>query len=208
MTSPKSLADHITRLSKLESEIITKSSSTINTGDPLFYSDMFAMGAVRRTLSQSKGFRVLINEKNFPCSAAILRMQIDTAMRLNGLSLVPSINEACKFLIEGGKFNKLKSAEGNYLKDYTLKQKLAEEYPWVGSVYEETSDLVHLSMKHLYTSAHPKEEDDGLVHFILGTDDPPHPEEAYFEISEAFFEATKLAGMLSIALLKSTHFQN
>ena len=38
--------------------------------------------------AQARGFRDLIEARNFPCAAAILRLQIDTAMRINALSLV------------------------------------------------------------------------------------------------------------------------
>ena len=50
--------------------------------------DMVAMGAVKRSASQSYGLRLFIEGWNLLCARALLRMQIDTALRFSALWLV------------------------------------------------------------------------------------------------------------------------
>jgi hypothetical protein len=158
---------------------------------------MFVMGALRRTLAQSQGFRDQLAAKNFPCAAGILlRMQIDTAMRVNALRLVADRNQSCREVLGGKQFNKLKDAEGNKLTDAYLRQKLADGHPWVSSVYEQTSGFVHLSGRHLYNSIATTDEETRTARFVISGKDPPRPDEAYFEIVDAFFQVTKIVSWL------------
>jgi len=50
--------------------------------------DMVAIGAVKRCASQRYGLRLLIEGWNLLCARALLRMQIDTALRFSALWLV------------------------------------------------------------------------------------------------------------------------
>jgi len=70
------LADRIAMIERLESELLRKVAGLVENGTAISHSDLVVIGAVRRTLAQSKGFRDLLETKNFPCAAAILRMQI------------------------------------------------------------------------------------------------------------------------------------
>lgn len=165
--------------------------------------DMFVMGALRRTLAQAQGFRDLIAAKNFPCAAGILRMQLDTAMRVNALLLVADRDQFCNEVLSGARLNRLKDATGNKLADVYLLQKLAEDHPWISKVYEQTSDFIHLSGKHFYNSIATVDETTRTAHFAIGGKDPHRPDETYFEIVDAFFEASKIAGILMIAYFES-----
>lgn len=173
--------------------------------DNMYQSDLFLLGAMRRTQAQSRGFRDLIAARNFPCAAAIVRLQIDTAMRINGLSLVENIDEFCAALMDGKRYNQQKDRDGKKLTDAYLRQRLAETYPWINPVYETTSDLIHLSTKHLYTSIVRTDDETRTVYFQIGDQDPPRADDAYFEAMDGFFEATKLAGMLILACLTARH---
>lgn len=160
---------------------------------------------MRRTLAQSRGFRELITSRNFPCAAAIVRLQIDTAMRINGLSLVDDIDGFCSELINGKRYNKMKDRDGKTLKDFYLRSKLSEGHPWIDQIYETTSDLIHLSTKHLWTSIVRTDDDTRTVYLQISDEDPSRPDEAYFEAIDGFFESTKLAGMLILACLTARH---
>ena len=190
------LADRIGRIECLETELTRKAAWLVEKHAQISYSDMFVMGALRRTLAQSKGFRDLIAAKNFPCAAAILRMQIDTAMRVNALLLVEERDACCKAVIDGKKFNTLKDSAGNKLTDAHLRKKLAERYPWVNPVYEQTSDFVHLSGRHLFSSIHSTDDDTGIVYFFFGGTDPARPDATYFEIVDTFFAVFKMIALL------------
>jgi hypothetical protein len=191
-----SLADRIGRIERLETELTRKAAGLAEKQAAISYSDMFVIGALRRTLAQSKGFRDLIAEKNFPCAAAILRMQIDTAMRVNALLLVEERDACCKAVLDGEKFNTLKDSAGNKLTDAHLRKKLAERYPWINPVYEQASDFVHLSGRHLFSSIHSTDDDTGMVYLFIGGTDPPRADATYFEIVDTFFDVFKVIALM------------
>jgi hypothetical protein len=55
-------------------------------------------------------------------------MQLDTAMRVNGLFLVEDMNEACRSVLDGARFNMLKDRSGAKLTDTHLRKELAKTY--------------------------------------------------------------------------------
>jgi hypothetical protein len=205
---PTSLADRIGRIEKLETELMRKAAASAERKADISHADMFAMGALRRTLAQSQGFRDLLAAKNFPCAAGILRMQIDTAMRVNALRLVTKRDECCKAVLGGTQFNRLKDTAGNKLTDAYLRQKLAEHHPWISRVYEQTSDFIHLSGRHFYNSIATTDEESRTVRFIISGKDPPRSDETYFEIVDTFFEATKLVSLLLLGYFEARALQS
>lgn len=199
------LTDRLTRIEELERELTKKTSAIITCGKNVGSPDLFVLGALRRTLAQARGFRDLIASKNFPCAAAILRLQIDTAMRVNALSFIDNLDTACGKVLDGEKFKNLKSRHGDKLLDHYLRRKLAEENPWVDKVYEQTSDFIHLSGRHFQTSIDHTDEVAGMAFFWISGVDPERPDTEYFEVVDTFFKATKLVGILVLGFLMARH---
>ncbi|MGR9426294.1 hypothetical protein [Rhizobium leguminosarum] len=199
------LAERLKRIEQLEDELIRKGAGIISAGADLSHADFFIFGALRRTLAQARGFRDLINARNFPCAAAILRLQLDTAMRVNALSIVDDVDAACKAVLDGEQFNRLKDRDGTRLSDSHIRKKLAETHPWISPVYERTSDFVHLSGKHFEVSIARTDDETRMAYFQISGHDPQRSEETYFEAVDTFFEATKLAGMLLLAFWMARH---
>jgi hypothetical protein len=199
------LTDRLKRIEQLEDELIRKGAGIVGAGANLSQADFFIFGALRRTLAQARGFRDLINSRNFPCAAAILRLQLDTAMRVNALSIVGDVDAVCKAVIDGEQFNRLKDRDGNKLSDAHIRKKLAEKHPWISPVYERTSDFVHLSGKHFEVSIARTDDETRMAYFQISGHDPQRSDETYFEAVDTFFEATKLAGMLLLAFWMARH---
>lgn len=204
-TEPLSLAARLARIEKLEEELTRKGAALIGVGANLSHADFFIMGAVRRTLAQARGFRDLIGARNFPCAAAILRLQLDTAMRVNALSLVEDADDVCRAVLGGEKFSRLKDRRGNKLTDIYLRKVLSEEHPWVSPVYERASDFIHLSGSHFEVAIARTDENTRVAHFQLSGQDPQRAEETYFEAVDVFFQATRLAGMTLLAFWMGRH---
>jgi hypothetical protein len=206
MEPPKkdqTLADRIGKIARLETELMRKAAESMIREESLSHSDFFVIGALKRTLAQSQGFRDLIASKNFPCAAAILRMQIDTAMRVNALLLVEDRDASCKAVLDGKKFNTLKDSAGNKLNDVHLRKKLAEKHPWVSRVYEQASDFVHLSGRHFYSSIASTDDTTHMVYFSIGATDPSRPDSTYFEIVDVFFDISKLVALMLLGYLRA-----
>lgn len=188
-------------IDKLESEIIRKAAERVPAGSPMYHGHFFIFGIIKRTLSQATGFRMLIEAKNFQCAAGILRMQIDSAMRLHALTLVADQADFCREWFSGTPIDKLKDAKGERLRDHHLRRQLAEEHPWIEEVYKDASNFIHFSGRHFFTSIVKTDDDARIVNFAIAAEDPPKPDSEYYEIVDAFFEATKLVGTLAIAYL-------
>ncbi len=199
------LTDRLKRIDQLESELTRKGAAILGKAVDLTHADFFIFGALRRTLAQARGFRDLIEARNFPCAAAILRLQIDTAMRINALSLVDDPDTTCKAVLDGEQFNRLKDRDGKKMSDAYLREKLATDHAWISPVYERTSDFVHLSGRHFEVSIARTDDETRTAYFQISGHDPQRPDETYFEAVDTFFEATKLAGMLMLACLTARH---
>jgi hypothetical protein len=200
-----SLVDRLKRIEQLEHELIRKGAGIVGAGADLSHADFFIIGALRRTLAQARGFRDLIDARNFPCAAAILRLQLDTAMRVNALSIIDDVDAACKSVLDGEQFNRLRDRDGNKLSDAHIRKMLAQTHPWISPVYERTSDFVHLSGKHFEVSIARTDDETRMAYFQISGHDPQRSEETYFEAVDTFFEATKLAGMLLLAFWMARH---
>lgn len=191
------------KIEKLEGEIIRKSGASLRPGSGISPSTMFFIGATQRTLAQARGFRDLISSRNFPCAAALLRMQIDTAMRVNGLLLVDDMEATCEAVLNGQRFSKMKDRSGNNLKDFYLVEKICKDYPWIKEIYEQTSDFVHLSGRHFYTTITATNDTTKTAYLYVSGVDVPRSEEVYHEIVDEFFKVTKVVGTMLLGYFAS-----
>ena len=170
--------------------------SLVNTGLTLV--DIFLLAATSRSIAQSRGFLQLIESRNAPSATVLLRAQIDTAMRINGLSLMEDVDSSLRKLIDGrAQFDRLTTGSGKQrLTDAFLREKLAEVHPWVSDLYVITSEFVHLSNRHLWSSFSRAE---GTPRFIVGTDDP---KTEYGIVCHDFFRVSRLTGELILSTFR------
>ncbi len=108
----------------------------------LYAVDLLMSAAINRSLSLSKGFSTLIQDKNLICAGAILRLQIDTAMRIFAGTLVEDSNQFAIDVISGKHIRNMRDRDGNNMTDKYLVGKLSDIYPWLTSVYEKTSGYI------------------------------------------------------------------
>jgi hypothetical protein len=117
-------------------------------GSTLTPVDQFIFVAIKRTLSQSRAFRQMVENWNFASAAAMVRTQLDTAMRINGIRYLPDVEDNTSRIFNGETtYRKLKATDGTKMTDSFLKDKLAEDHPWVNKLYDDLSDFVHLSFR-------------------------------------------------------------
>lgn len=161
-------------------------------GISLFTSTLYVMGAYKRHLNNCSGFRILINGSLFSIAATVLRMQIDIALRLYGLSLVSDPDSACLRLLGGEKFSNLRHGK-NQLRDFYLVARLSEHEPWIKRVYESTSAYVHLSDKHFHSMIDGLDDSKRTFSGVIGGSDSHIDERYYLELCEAFAAATELS---------------
>lgn len=95
------LGHRLKRIENLEAELLRKVATLMKADSTLTHADIFILGATKRAVAQSCGFRELLRIRNFPCAAGILRMQIDTAMRMNAFKLVTDIDTFARDYLMG-----------------------------------------------------------------------------------------------------------
>lgn len=156
--------------------------------------EFFILGAVKRTSSLAVGFCAMVETKNTLCAAALLRLQIDTAMRVHGLSLVADASAAGEELMNGQSFDKLVSRDGEKLRDAVLHKSLSKKYQWVSKAYEDASGYVHLSGDHMKTAIGAKIGN--MIFFHLDGTEPKRPEADYHHLADTFFIAIDLTAKL------------
>ncbi|MDP2780750.1 hypothetical protein [Devosia sp.] len=151
----------------------------------------FVLAAVKKTTSLSHAFCLLVRAKNTLAAAALIRLQLDTAMRIFGLSLIEDVEAAGTHLMNDGSYRELKSRHNERLDDKILHQKLNEYYPGLSAVYKATSSYVHLSGAHIKTGLLEQEGTSVLFFHLNGTDDAK-ADQQFAEIVDAFDQATTL----------------
>lgn len=204
-TPASNMAERLAKLAALQQQIVVTSKKLFDQNKSMYLADFYVMGALRRILALAKGFKSQIEDRNFLCAAPLVRMQLDTALRLYALSLVSNRDDVAKQLLDGVPLSKLKDAKGQKLRDAYLVDQLAETYSWVKPLYAETSGFVHLSERHFFTSIAKTNDEEQVVHLSITSEDDGRAEADYYEVVEAFHASTRLAGtMVSGYLLART----
>lgn len=205
------LEQRLAAIEKLERELVNKAHAILPKG-AINIVDFFILGATQRTLSQSTAFRILIKARNFPSATILLRTQIDTAMRINGLRMMGNVEEDVERIFKGERtFDRLMSSAAagggkpERLTDAFLKKKLAEDHPWIESLYEQTSDFVHLSFRHLFTAITETNAETQIATMAISGTDPKQDESAYYEVCDAFFRVSRLTSTTILAVLMARH---
>jgi len=112
----------------------------------IFTTDLVALAVARRTYALIDGFGVLVRARNILCCGALLRLQLDTAMRFYACWLVDKPEQIALALLEDRHLNTMKARDGNQLRDAYLYEQLSMQYgDWVSRVYKNTSEFVHFT---------------------------------------------------------------
>jgi hypothetical protein len=161
-------------------------------GGALYAVDMVANAAVKRSISQAHGFRLLVEAGNLVCARSLLRLQLDTAIRFYAVFLVKSPHDFCHNIIKGIQINRMKDKDGNRLTDRYLVTKLGEKHAWMPPVYDELSGYIHFSVRHFYPIVESINEESREMSFVIAPTDENYPEFSWWEAVECFNESTKV----------------
>lgn len=136
---------------------------------PLTYAHFFGMGIGRRALALSSGFRSMVEQKNSLCALPIVRMQLDTSIRLYAGFFAPDHQQFCKEICYGKQINKVKSHDGSFMTDSYLVKEVAKINSWMLEVYKCTSGYIHFSDRHIFEAIRKNESMDAQM--IIGSTD-------------------------------------
>jgi len=161
-------------------------------GRPVGYRHFYLCGIARRALAQSRAFQNCVQDRNGLVALAILRLQLDTVLRLYALYWVADPESFAQEVFQGKQIDRIKAADGELMKDRYLIDKVMPRNPWVDSVYKNTSGLIHFSDRHMRAAIHTKDADQGAFELFLGPNDPSHEMDDFDEAISAFFHVTAM----------------
>ena len=166
--------------------------------------DWYVLAAIKKTASLTHAFCILARARNTLTAAALIRLQLDTALRIFGLSLVDDIEAAGTRLMNDERYQKLKSRDGEALHDAVLHRELNDHYPGLSEAYQATSSYVHLSSAHIKTGLSERPGSPILFFHLKGTDDD-QPDDWLADIVDSFDQATSLTAELIEGFMQSRY---
>lgn len=104
---------------------------------------------LQRSRHLFQAYGPMVAQRNLTAGSALIRMQLDSMMRVNACFLVSDPMELWHVLREGRAWSTVRDREGNRLRDVYLHQKLSTKFNWASELYEQMSGYVHLSRPHL-----------------------------------------------------------
>lgn len=159
----------------------------------MFPFDFWTNAAINRGIQLSSGFRSSIKKHNAICSGALLRLQIDTALRYSAGWLVQDPHGFVGRVMGGEQINRMKDRSGEVMTDSYLVKVLSVEHPWITEVYKRTSSYVHFSDTHIWSTLYELEgTENRRVKTKVGAEDKEGLSDLYMEMVMAFQAATTI----------------
>ncbi len=119
-------------------------------GETLFLTDLYFCAVLNKSIQLTDGFILLIQERNLTSAGILLRSCMDNCLRMFAMYLAEDPEVLVEYIMDGKKISNLKDKNGNYLKDFYLKERLGEYDEHFIDVYNNASGYVHFSEKGFY----------------------------------------------------------
>jgi hypothetical protein len=176
---------------QLLTEIDNKSKAIINMGKQLTAIttnmetfDFLLIAALNRTVNISKAYTTLIRDNNFIAAAPLVRINIDTLLRLYASIISEFDRNTFASKVMGGEIIKKMKLNGTGIKldDRTLYLELSkiEGMEWVTDIYKAGSSFVHLEKSHIFSSLKIADDKERIVNMTIGFHDAFIPESEKF----------------------------
>jgi hypothetical protein len=164
----------------------------------IFSVDLMVAAVMNRSYSLVDGLINAFDRWNLVVAAPLLRIQIDSLVRLAYMASASASDEVADYVIKGGEFRHLRDKEKEKLTDRRLIELAEKAHPWVKDVYEATSGWIHLSPAHMYATWQVSDTEPGTdeetYKTLLGAI-PTRPEQiplsALSEVLGAMIKATE-----------------
>ena len=157
----------------------------------LFSLDFLVIAAINRSIANGEALCNLSRTKNYISAASILRLQLDSCLRIYASSLVSNPHEFAQEVFSGASVRDLKDKDGKRMFDAYLVKKMSNQHTWIPTVYERSSGFIHLSNKHIFTSME-LEGDSGEGSIYIGIKPDIVPIEYWVELLDCYIETTNI----------------
>lgn len=164
-------------LDQLEIKIksLTEVSKASMLTPPGFYTfDIFVNGLLNRSVNLLRGFILLMRQNNFIAAAPLVRLHLDSLLRLYAPQLIDyNIDDFALKVIGGTAVRKLRDKDNQRMTDTRLVEKISEHeaFSWVQKVYDTGNAYVHYSDQLVFAAMKVKDKDKQIVNFTVGQHD-------------------------------------
>ncbi len=171
------LLDHIDK----KSPVIVRLGKQLSAISPNLQTfDLYLIGALNRTVNINKAFTTLSRDKNFIAAAALIRINMDTLLRLYaGRISEYDLNTFSQKVMGGEHVRQIKASNGkDKLTDKFLVDNISkvEGMEWVKSIYESGNAFVHFSDDIITASRTILNEEERTIGLSIGHHDAFIPE--------------------------------
>jgi len=119
--------------------------------------------ALQRSRHLIQAYVPLLQTRNLTAASALIRMQLDSAMRVNACFLVSDPLQIWEALKSDKPWNSIKSSGDKYLTDAYLHGQLTKKFSWATELYKQMSGYIHLSRPHLESAV----EGEGFLGMVI-----------------------------------------
>jgi hypothetical protein len=154
---------------------------------PMYTADLVMFGISDRQIGLIESMPAIFESKNLHALAPLLRVQLDSLLRLHAFRIVEDSQDLAHHIIKGKSLRKYKDRNGKYLFDKHLVNTLKTELPWVESMYENLSGWVHFSESHIF-SAVSEGQEENEIKVGIGGFRKDIPEGLFTEVRAALIE--------------------
>ena len=128
--------------------------AVVRVHDPIHPIDHVIATVLKRSVALTQAFLHLWDQGNEFAAMPLIRLQLDSVLRISAFRLVDDSMPLTLHMAEGEEpFHKFEIKDENDkrigLRDSDLRAKLKDKYEYLDSIYEQTSGYVHLSRDHL-----------------------------------------------------------
>ena len=150
----------------------------------------------QRSYALVEGFLGAFDAWNLLVAAPLVRLQIDTLVRLSYAATRPDMDGLANYLLNGVEFRAMKDEDGKQLSDFRLVERVQTLHPWLKPVYDTACGWVHFSPLHLFVGT---QATDGRLSGHLPLDTDVLSEPLLGEVFGAMLQATReLTGYLGM----------
>lgn len=154
--------------------------------------DFLAYSAINRSLCLMEGFALLLTAENLVAAGPLVRLQLDSAIRIFAWTLVDSPHTYAMNIISGVPPKKQKDRSGKQMNDGYLVDKLEDKRSGARALYDFSSGYVHLSNRHYENSSRAVNITDPEIELKVSARDKYVRPEHYTAAIQAFAESTDI----------------
>lgn len=173
MFTQKDIDDLLENLEVLNKLLVQIGKNSIETKPGFYVFDIYVNGLLNRSVNLLRGFVSLMRDKNFIAAAPIVRLHLDSLLRLFAPQLINfNVDDFAMQVMKGISIRKIKDQENKNLTDSRLVEKLnqIEGFDWVQNVYNTGNSFVHYSDQTIFASFKATGTD-RIVNFTIGQHD-------------------------------------